>query len=101
MSSLHCVSHAEVLGFGQLDEDGSMMYEAYDPEMVAPLILLKCKPNKGTSFHILTNGDEYYPIGGKSNLTYAPSLIHAHGPLSELDQLLIKEAVRYFSSLFI
>jgi len=100
MSSLHCISHAEVLGFGQLDEDGGVIYEAYDPQMKDPLLLLKVKPNKGVSFHILTNGDEYYPIGGKSNLAYASSLIHAFGPLSEIDQLLIKEAVRYFSSLF-
>ena len=99
MSSLHATAHACVCGFRQLSENGKLT-DVDDPDAKEPLLLLKIKPVKGTSFHILTDGDVYYPLSGKTHLIYAPGVVSTHGPMSEVDQILIKEAVRYWLSLF-
>ena len=95
------LSRIKMLGFASIDlEKGTIIQDALSPADDKPMLLMKAKPHKGATFHILTDGDRYYPIKGQTKLVYSPGVIDMHGPLSEVDQLLIAQAVKYYTSLF-
>lgn len=100
MQSLHTIANAQVTNFVEIKEDGTLNYDLTSPQADKPLFLLKVKPNSGPSFHVVTDGDIYYPFGARTHLIYDPAPINAFGPLSVMDQMLIREAIRYFSSMF-
>lgn len=48
----------------------------------------------------VANGDTYCTVSGTKHLKVDKGMLLKHGPLSELDQILIKEAIKFYASLF-
>lgn len=99
MDDISGLSGAEVEGFANLMDDGTI--EDVDGPSNDPMVLLAVGPHKGTLFHILTDGDKYYPLKGSVHLVYDDRFASKYRPLSEVDHILIKEAIKYFSSMFV
>ena len=88
----------EVVGFANLLDNG--IVEGVDGPSDNPMVLLAAHPHKGASFHILTDGYKYYPLRGSIHLIYDDRFHAKYKPLSEIDQILAKESIKYFLSMF-
>ena len=98
-SSLCVVEHVQVVGFGSVEEDLTVTCDVNNPAKDV-MFLANVKPFKGTSFKILTDGDKYYPVSGKTRLKVNYDVILSVGAFSEIDQLIVLESIRQFSEQF-
>jgi len=100
MSSLYTLDGAQVLGFTVINEDGTLEQNVQNPDTINPMFLIKVKPQSGPAFHLVTDGETYSTVSGKIHLKVDKGILLKYGPLSELDQILIKEAIKFYASLF-
>ena len=92
MFSLYNLEGVKFIGFGKINPDDTVDADVVDPS-TTPLFMMKAKVYGRQGYYILTDGETYYNTKGIKHLVIDTA---NRKPLSEIDQMLIKEEIRLY-----